>query len=47
MTNSLAIWIGIIIAVALAVDAVLFGWQYSFFLAQKFAGLLRWLAFWR
>ncbi|MEX3015841.1 hypothetical protein [Gymnodinialimonas hymeniacidonis] len=47
MTNALAIWIGIVLAACLAVDAVLFDWSNSLFLARKFAELLRWMAFWR
>ena len=47
MTNALAIWIAIVVAALLAVDAVLFDWSNSLFLARKFAELLRWMAFWR
>lgn len=47
MTNTLAIWIAIMIAGLLALDAVLFGWSNSLFLARKFADLLWWMAFWR
>ncbi|MBY4891512.1 hypothetical protein KUL25_01890 [Rhodobacteraceae bacterium N5(2021)] len=47
MTNTLAIWICILIAAFLAVDAVLFDWNTSLFLGRKFADLLWWMAFWR
>lgn len=47
MTNSLAIWILIVIAACLAVDGVLFDWTYSLFLGQKGASVLIWMAFWR
>lgn len=47
MTNTLAIWIVIVLAGCLAVDAVLFEWSNSMFLARKFLGVLRWMAFWR
>ncbi len=47
MTNALAIWIGIVLAALLAVDAVLFDWTYTLFWARAFADVLIWLAFWR
>ncbi|WP_341861055.1 hypothetical protein [Gymnodinialimonas sp. 57CJ19] len=47
MTNTLAIWIIIVIAAFLAVDAVMFDWSLSLFLGRKFASLLLWMAFWR
>lgn len=47
MTNTIAIWIIILIAAFLTVDAVLFEWDNSLFLGRKFADLLWWLAFWR
>ncbi|WP_224814414.1 hypothetical protein [Hasllibacter sp. MH4015] len=47
MTNTLAIWFGIVIAACLAIDAVFFDWANSLFLARKFADLLWWMAFWR
>lgn len=47
MTNTLAIWIIIVIAAFLAVDAVLFDWSNSLFLGRKFADVLWWMAFWR
>lgn len=47
MTNTLAIWFAILIAGFLAIDAVLFEWAMSLFLAGKFADLLHWMAFWR
>lgn len=47
MTNALAIWIIIVIAAFLAVDAVFFEWSNSLFLGRKFADVLWWMAFWR
>lgn len=47
MTNGLAIFFAISIAVFLAIDASFFGWDISLSLARRFAGLLNWLAFWR
>ncbi len=47
MTNTLAIWIAIVLAALLALDAVLFDWSYSLFWGQKLADLLILMAFWR
>ncbi|QXT38837.1 hypothetical protein [Gymnodinialimonas ceratoperidinii] len=47
MTNTLAIWIVIVIAAFIAVDAVMLDYTMSLFLARKFADLLNWMAFWR
>lgn len=47
MTNTLAIWIVILIAAFLTVDAIAFDWDLSVFLGRKFADLLWWMAFWR
>ncbi|MBF9060198.1 hypothetical protein HKCCSP123_13515 [Rhodobacterales bacterium HKCCSP123] len=47
MTNGLAIFFAICIAVFLAFDAMVFDWDLSLSLARRFADLLNWLAFWR
>lgn len=47
MTNTIAIWILILIAAFVAVDAAFFAWDLSLFLGRKFADLLWWMAFWR
>lgn len=47
MSNGLAIFLAICIAGFLAIDATLWGWEMSLYLARKFAGLLSWMAFWR
>lgn len=47
MTTRLAIYLIIVILVALGIDAVLFGWSYSLFLAKKFLELIEYVAFWR
>ena len=47
MTNGLAIFLAICIALFLGLDAMLFGWDLSLSLARRFTGLLDWLAFWR
>lgn len=47
MTNGLAIFLAICIAGFLALDAFLWDWTLSLFLARRFADLLNWMAFWR
>ncbi|MEJ6391764.1 hypothetical protein V8J82_00770 [Gymnodinialimonas sp. 2305UL16-5] len=47
MTNTLALWIAAVIAACFAVDAILFDWAGSLFLALRFRDLLGWMAFWR
>ncbi len=47
MTNSLAIWLVLIILAAFGVDYVLFDFSASIFLGRKGVDLLQWLAFWR
>jgi hypothetical protein len=47
MTNGLAVFLAVCIAGFLALDAALWDWQVSLFLARRFADLLNWLAFWR
>ncbi|OWU83875.1 glyceraldehyde-3-phosphate dehydrogenase [Oceanicola sp. 22II-s10i] len=47
MTNQLAIALGLLIALFLGLDAIVFGWSNTLFLAKKFADFVEWLAFWR
>jgi hypothetical protein len=47
MTNSVAAWLAAFIVACVIADAVLNEGDVVFFLAQKFAGLLDWMAFWR
>lgn len=47
MTNRIAIWIGLLIVLALAVDTVFWGSDHLVFLGRKFFALLDWVAFWR
>ncbi len=47
MTNRIAIALGILIFVALLLDAILTGGANLLFLAKKMAELLEWIAFWR
>ncbi len=47
MTNSAAIVLGLLILGALGLDAMLFDWTNSLFLARKLNDLIEWMAFWR
>lgn len=47
MNSASAIFLGLCIAGFLALDAVLYDWALSLALAQRFVGLLNWMAFWR
>jgi hypothetical protein len=47
MNTGTAIFLAGCIGVFLAVDATLYDWDMSLFLARRFAALLNWLAFWR
>jgi len=47
MTNRLAIWIGLLILAAIALDSWVCGAEHLVFLGRKFFTLLDWLAFWR
>lgn len=47
MTNTIAIWIGALVALLLLADGLANGWQASFFLAKKTVDLIDWVEFWR
>lgn len=47
MTNSLAIFLGILIVAALLADVFLTGGNNLLFLAKKFTDMTEWMAFWR
>lgn len=47
MTNGLAIFLLLAIAGFLALDALIWNWETSLFLARRFTDLLSWMAFWR
>lgn len=47
MTNRLALILGLLILIALAIDFALVGDAHVIFLAKKFMELLNWVAFWR
>lgn len=47
MTNTIAIWLFLLIAAALFADYWFQGMEGLIFLAGKFSELIEWLAFWR
>lgn len=47
MTNKLAIALALVIAVILALDWFVFGWDLHVFLGRKGVDLIEYLAFWR
>ena len=47
MTNRIALVLGLMIAIALVVDVVLFGSEHMIFLGKKLMALIEWIAFWR
>lgn len=47
MTNTIAIWLGLIVAALLAIDYALYDWANTLFLLRKLMDLIEWLAFWR
>ncbi len=47
MTNTIAIWLGLVITALLAADYIYYDWANTLFLLRKFMELIEWLAFWR
>lgn len=47
MTNTIAFWMGLLIAAAIAADWLMQDWAAIFFLGEKLNDLIEWLAFWR
>lgn len=47
MTNRIAIFLGLSIFAAIAVDYVMFDLAASVFLGRKFVSMLDWIKFWR
>ncbi|WP_306154354.1 hypothetical protein [Roseovarius sp. MMSF_3281] len=47
MTNTTSIGLGLLIMIALGVDAAMFDWSNTLFVARKFTDLIEWMAFWR
>lgn len=47
MTNPIAFWLGVLVLIAVLVDAVAFDWGGFLFLAHKIVELIHYVAFWR
>lgn len=47
MTNTISIWLGLIILGLLATDFLLYDWGAMVFLGRKFLELSEYIAFWR
>lgn len=47
MTNTIAIWLALIIGALLAFDYFQYDWANTVFLLRKFIDLIEWLAVWR
>lgn len=47
MTNSIAVFLGVLILGGLGIDGALYGFDNTLFLARKLADFIEWLAFWR
>ena len=47
MTNRIALALGLLIVVLLALDRSYQDWAGTLFVARKFADMIEWLAFWR
>jgi hypothetical protein len=47
MTNTIALWLVLIIAALLAIDYVQYDWANTLFLLRKLLALIEWVAFWR
>ncbi|MBV1896983.1 MAG: hypothetical protein KUG70_11025 [Rhodobacteraceae bacterium] len=47
MTNKIALGLGLLLLVLLAVDVLFYGTQNLVFLGKKLFELIEWLAFWR
>lgn len=46
MTNTIALWIGLILTAAITADLALNGGSALMFLARKFLDLIEWVDFW-
>ncbi len=47
MTNTISIWLGLLIVAALGADFFLYDWTYTVHLGRKMLELIEYLAFWR
>ena len=46
MTNTIALWIGLVLVAAIIADLALNGGSAMMFLARKFLDLIEWVDFW-
>ena len=47
MTNRIALWLGLLIASLIILDALIYGSEHFIFLGKRMFELIEWLAFWR
>lgn len=47
MTNSLALYFGAILVIAVGVDMLYFDWYYTIFWTKKLVELIEYIAIWR
>ena len=47
MTNTIAVWLILIIGALLGFDYYQYDWANTVFLLRKFLALIEWVAFWR
>lgn len=47
MTNRIAVFLGMFLIAAIALDSYFYGSQHFVFLAKKFTDMIEWMAFWR
>jgi hypothetical protein len=47
MSNTLAIWLGLLLLAVVALDWLLFEWSILIFAMRGLAELIKWAAFWR
>ncbi|HLQ20451.1 MAG TPA: glyceraldehyde-3-phosphate dehydrogenase [Tabrizicola sp.] len=46
MTNTIALWLGLLIVAGMIADFALNGGSAAFFVARKFLDLIEWVDFW-
>ena len=47
MTNTIAIWLGLILIVVFGIDGFVYDWSFTVIFMKKFLELITFLAFWR
>ena len=47
MTNRIAVYLGLVLAIAIGADLLFDGGHALMFLSRKFVNLVEWVAFWR